>query len=231
MNQLILGTIVFVSVLFNAFSAVPEDTEAAIKARLEHELKTVYLNKLEQKFGDCGANPESCLSKIDNYMQVTLPQKELCFPYTLCGFYHCMEKNYHCSEVGVNYFTELAYPTCSQYVSNIGKKKFTAEGVKWIFSVMVCLQKGLIDECVYNGNCPVSSEKAVQKKTCDHITEFTLAYHPGCYINSASGVCHLPLSDKLAIWNTVRPYMTKRERQEAYKVIFECLIPGKLHGR
>lgn len=231
MKQFIIRTIVFISLLSNIAVSSAADTVPTIKAQLQSELKSVYLKKLEQKFGDCGATPESCLSQKDDYMQATLPQKDICFPYTMCGFYHCMENQYHCSDVGVNYFTKLAFPTCSQYEKNIGAKKFTDLGVKWIYSVMVCLQKGLIDECVLNGNCTVSANQTEQKKTCDHITEFTLAYHPGCYINSGVGVCHLPLSDKIAIWSTVNPFMTKRERQEAYKVIFECLVPSHVKVR
>lgn len=214
-----------------AFDVTAADTADTVKSQLQLELKSVYLKKLEQKFGDCGASPESCLSQVDNYMVASLPEREVCFPYTMCGFYNCMEKNYRCSDVGVHYFTKLAYPTCSQYVKNIGEKKFSEAGVKWIYSVMVCLQKGLVDECILNGNCAASSDRAEQKKTCDHITEFTLAYHPGCYINSGVGVCRLPLADKMAIWKTVSPFMTKRERQEAYKVIFNCLMPGRFHGR
>lgn len=233
MKILFIATFVIFTGLAAFSPATAADPADIVKSLLQQELKTVYLKKLEQKFGDCGANPESCLSQVDDYMVANLPKAagEICFPYTMCGFYKCMEKNYRCSEVGVDYFTKLAFPTCSQYVKNIGQKKFSETGVKWIYSVMICLQKGLIDECVLNGDCPVSSDREQQKKTCDHITEFTLAYHPGCYINSGVGVCRLPLADKMAIWKTVSPFMTKRERQEAYKVIFNCLKPGKANGR
>ena len=197
----------------------------SIKQKLENEIINLYLKKLEAKFGDCGATPSSCISNRDNYMVATLPRGEICLPYTMCGFYHCMENKYHCSDVGVNYFTELAYPTCSQYTQNIQENKFSQLGVEWIYSVMVCLQKGLVEECEINGNCQQKSPR----KICDHITDFTLAYHPGCYINSGVGVCHLPLKDKLAIWKTVSPFMTKRERQQAYKVVFHCLLPTKIN--
>lgn len=231
MSKILFKTTVFVGFFCYLGITIAADTPATIKASLQSELKTVYLKKMQTKFGDCGSTPESCLTQTDDYMVANFSKGEVCFPYTMCGFYHCMEKNYRCSDVGVNYFTELAFPTCSQYVSNIQKNKFSDLGIKWIYSVMVCLQKGLVDECLINGNCPVSTDKTEQKRTCDHITEFTLAYHPGCYINSGVGVCHLPLADKMAIWKTVNPYMTKRERQEAYKVIFDCLIPkGTIHG-
>lgn len=200
-----------------------ENPEIAIKDKLESELKGGYLKTLESLWGNCGSTPSSCLSLKDDYLQLSLPKKEMCFPYTMCGFYNCMEEKYRCSEVGVNYFTKLAHPTCSSYVKNISENQFSKVGVEWIYTVMVCLQKGLVDECEIKGNCPVDS----QKKTCEHIVDFTLSYHPGCYINSGVGVCRLPLKDKISIWKTVSPYLTRRERQEAYKVIFQCLIPTK----
>ncbi len=194
-----------------------------IKDILENNLKTDYLKSLEEKFGDCGSNPESCLSFDRGYARLNLPKKEMCFPYTMCGFYNCMEEKYKCESVGVDYFTKLARPTCNQYVKNINEGQFTKLGVEWIYSVMVCLQKGLVDECEVKRNCPTNN----RKKTCEHITEFTLSFHPGCYINSGIGVCKLPMKDKLNIWKTVNPYMTKREREEAYKVIFQCIVPKR----
>lgn len=212
--------ILFFSFLFsiNISAEVPESD---IKTKLESELKGTYLSSLENLWGKCGSPPESCLSLKDNYQLLTLPKKELCFPYTLCGFYQCMEEKYHCSEFGVDYFTKLAAPTCGAYLKNIAADKFSKVGIEWIYTVMVCLQKGLIDECAIKENCPESTPQ----KTCEHIVDFTLSYHPGCYIKSGVGVCHLPLKDKNAIWKTVSPFLTSRERQEAYKVIFQCLKP------
>lgn len=195
---------------------------------LQNDLKNNYLSSLEEKWGDCGASPESCLSQKEDHVILNLPGKELCFPYTQCGFYNCMEEKFQCESVGVNYFTKLAFPTCSQYVKNVGQEKFSRQGVEWIYNVMVCLQKGLIDECEVRGNCQQTADLRERKKTCEHITEFTLAYHPGCYINSGVGICKLSLKDKHAIWKTVSPFLTDRERQEAYKVIFHCLKPKKL---
>lgn len=219
MKYLLLAFFIFSS---NLLAAIPG---IEIKDILERNLKTTYLSSLEKKWGDCGSTPESCLSQKDDYQYLTLPKKESCFPYTTCGFYNCMEEKYQCESVGVNYFTKLAHPTCSAYVKNINEGVFTKVGVEWIYTVMVCLQKGLIDECEVKGNCPTSSDKKEQEKTCNHITEFTLAYHPGCYINSGVGVCKLPMKDKLNIWKTVGPYLTARERQEAYKVVFQCYNP------
>jgi hypothetical protein len=218
---MIKKTVLLFFISLNLMAASPE---YPIKGQLENELRGTYLNSLENIWGKCGSSNASCLTQKDDFIQLNLPKKELCFPYTQCGFYNCMEDKYHCTDVGVNYFTKLAHPTCSAYVKNISENKFTQAGVEWIYNVMVCLQKGLVDECEIKGNCNLET----QKKTCNHIVEFTLAYHPGCYINSGVGVCHLPLQDKTAIWKTVNPYLTSRERQEAFKVIFHCFNPMQI---
>ena len=219
--------ILFVLIVLNITCSYAQSTAQQIKSELQFELSTEYIKKLEEKFGECQSNVQSCLKQKNNYMMASLPRGEVCFPYTMCGFYNCMEKKYKCSDVGVNYFTKLAFPTCSAYEANIVKEEFSDTGIEWIYTVMVCLQKGLINECEITGHCPTGTNPELQKKTCDHITDFTLSYHPGCYINSGVGVCHLPLKDKLAIWKTVNPFMTDREKQEAYKVIFKCFNPKK----
>ena len=225
-NKTIIYSLFIALTLSFSFADANETTDR-IKKQLQDELSNQYLKKLEMKWGNCGADPASCLTKKDDYITANLPGAEICFPYTMCGFYHCMENIYHCNSVGVRYFTDLAFPTCSAYEANIVKNNFSNKAIEWIYTVMVCLQKGLIDECEIAGHCSKETEAALQKKTCDHITEFTLKYHPGCYINSGIGVCHLPLKDKLNIWKTVSPFMTKREKKEASKVIFECFIPKK----
>jgi len=218
---------IFVS-LFHSLNFLKADADIPgieIKKVLENELLTQYLPSLEKLWGNCGTSPESCLTLVDeSYYELNLPKKSLCFPNTKCGFYKCMEKNYQCESVGVNYFTKLAYPTCSAYEKNIQNLEFTKVGVEWVYTVMVCLQKGLIDECIKNGRC-APPEINERKKVCDQITDFTLRYHPGCYIHSGVGVCRLPIKDKIAIWKTVSPYLTTREKEEAKKVIFYCLKP------
>ncbi len=183
-----------------------------------------YLPEVNRQLGECTSGNEKthCLQTIDQYQVLETTQKNICFPSTNCHFYKCMEKTYQCESQGVDYFTNLAFPTCSQYVSNIDQLKFSRVGIEWIYSVMVCLQKGLVDECEVLGNC----SQGTPKKSCQYIVDFTLKFHPGCYINSGVGVCRLPLKDKIQIWKTVRPFLTKNERKEAYKVIFHCLKNG-----
>lgn len=186
--------------------------------RLQSHLHDEYFPEIETLIGDCVG--DSCISqRADGAYQIKTRDGVACLPYTNCEFYQCMEEKFQCAPEGVNYFTELAHPTCSQYVKNIDLNHFSKKGVEWIYSVMVCLQKGLVEECEVKGNCT----QETRKKTCDYITEFTLKFHPGCYINSGVGVCKLPLKDKLAIWKTVKPYLTPRERIEAYKVVFHCV--------
>lgn len=184
---------------------------------LEQDLMENYRPYLESQLGTC--QDENCLSISEEGSVLKVASKSVCFPYTNCGFYKCMEDKYRCSEVGVHYFSKLAYPTCSAYRANIKKNKFTQKGVEWIYNVMVCLQKGLVEECDVQGNCA----QETRKKVCDHITDYTLSFHPSCYINSGVGVCKLPLKDQLNIWKTVGPFLTDRERVEAYKVVAYCL--------
>lgn len=187
---------------------------------LQNEINQNYIPKLNTYLGECSSY--DCLLIKNEYRALLTQKGKVCLPYTQCGFYKCMEEKYQCKKEGVIYFTDLALPTCKQYVSNIKKSIFSQKGHDWIYSVMVCLQKGLIDECEINQNC----QKETPKKTCDHITEFTLRFHPGCYLNSGVGICRLPLKDKINIWKTVSPFLTHREREEAYKVILTCIRGG-----
>lgn len=187
---------------------------------LNEDLRNEYFLEAQAALGECVDG--NCLKEEKNE-RIFFDEggEEHCYPNTTCGYYECMERKYQCMDVGVVYFKELAKPTCESYVSNIKKGIFTEKGKDWIYRVMVCLQKGLFEECSLRGNCP---QEESNEKTCHHITEFTLKFHPGCYINSGVGVCKLPLKDQLNIWKTVGPYLTKREKEEAKKVIRYCLF-------
>ncbi len=198
-------------------SALPQE----LLRQLQGDLETAYLDGAQEILGHCAEG--NCLQEnsFGGREFVDEAGKRHCYPYTNCEYYRCMEKEYRCLDVGVEYFANLAKPTCEAYVSNIKKGKFSSKGKDWIFNVMVCLQKGLFDECALKGNCPQSESN---EKTCQHITEFTLKFHPGCYIKSGVGVCKLPLKDQINIWRTVGPFLTDRERIEAYKVVRYCLF-------
>lgn len=192
------------------------ETEDEIKLELNNYLENDYLVFLENELG-CTSN--ECIVRENTYRVYQSINGKVCFPGTNCEFYKCMENKYNCSPLGVNYFTELAYPTCSSYVENIKKNYFTKKGIRWIYSVMVCLQKGLVEECDINKNCEQESDREV----CDHIVNYTLDFHPSCYLNSGVGVCKLPLKDKINIWRTVSPYLTDDEREQAYRTVFSCV--------
>ena len=89
---------------------------------------------------------------------------------------------------------------------------------------MVCLQKGLIDECELKKNC----SKPTKKETCDYITKFTLEFHPSCYLNSGVGVCKLPMKDKINIWRTVAKYLTRDELDQAISTVKSCIIKERV---
>jgi hypothetical protein len=194
-----------------------EKTKNEIIKKLKTNIHGEYLDSLKAQWGDCESG--NCLNQTDDVYKYSFLKRDICLPNTTCGFYKCMEEKYKCDPVGVNYFTELAVPTCSTYVKNINKNYFTKKGIKWIYSVMVCLQKGLIEECDERDNC----QKSTRKETCDHITKYTLEFHPSCYLNSGVGVCKLPLKDKINIWRTVAKYLTNEETVQAFRVVFKCL--------
>lgn len=200
---------------------LPERLPQRLLGKLQASLETDYLKKAQETLGNCASG--ECLKTDSLGGKAFLDQAGTthCYPYTNCEYYRCMEDEYRCMDVGVEYFKNLAKPTCEAYVSNVKKGKFTAKGKEWIFNVMVCLQKGLFEECSLKGNCPKSESN---EKTCKHITEFTLKFHPGCYINSGVGVCKLPLKDQINIWRTVGPFLTAREKEEAFKVVRYCLF-------
>lgn len=199
----------------------PSPDIQTIISGLNQDLENQYFQAAQAQLGECPE--ENCLSKTEYGASLFIDNtgQKHCYPGTNCEYYRCMEEKYRCLDVGVEYFANLAKPTCEAYVSNLAKDKFGPKGKEWIYTVMVCLQKGLFEECSLRGNCPESESN---QKTCEHITEFTLKFHPGCYINSGVGVCKLPIKDQMNIWRTVGPFLTDRERIEAYKVVRYCLF-------
>jgi hypothetical protein len=150
-----------------------------VKQELERHLQQEYLEQVLETHGPCFGD-QDCLIDQKTHVEIQLEQQTLCYPYTRCGFYECMETQYPCSSVGLNYFTKLAAPTCRNYVSNIQQDRFSQEGVEWIYEVMVCLQKGLFEECGLEGRC----QRATVRESCEYIVDFTLSFHPGCYLES-----------------------------------------------
>jgi hypothetical protein len=185
-----------------------------------------YTPLLNQVNSNKGFEKIKCNDLDDYHYILDHHDKEICLPESNCQFYKCMEKKYSCSSVNVKYFKDLAFPTCSMYVTNMKVNKFSDEGIEWIYSVMLCLQKGLVDECELGLKC----DKGNTKASCDYITKFTLEFHPGCYLNSGVGVCQLSAQDQLAILNTVGPFLTFDESIEALKTSASCLKEAPLKG-
>lgn len=197
---------------------------------LQNDIKENFIPKMQSVRGVCDQkDTNGCVNQYtdlefgDYYTLSAEDNKEICLPYTECGFYHCMENKYHCEDEGVNYFTKFAAPACGKYIKNINRNKFSKKGTQWIYSVMVCLQKSLIEECELKGNC----NKETAKKTCSYINKFTIEFHSKCYLESGVGICKLPIKDKISIWNTVKEFLSTKERVQAYKVIFSCINPFK----
>jgi|GEM_PF-622531 len=205
---------------FNAKAEPTNSYADKVRAELDKDLSKDYLSWAQGELGLCSDG--NCLrTEVSGKVLIDEAGVEHCYPTTGCNYYKCMEGQYSCMDVGVGYFSKLAKPTCESYVANIKKDLFSKKGVDWIYRVMVCLQKGLFEECQVKGNCAKSESN---QATCDYIVDFTLKFHPGCYLESGVGVCKLPLKDQINIWKTVGPYLTNRERIEAFKVVRSCLF-------
>jgi len=67
--------------------------------------------------------------------------------------------------------------------------RLSAQGKRWIEDVRPCLQDAM----------EVLSDTA----SCNLVREHGYSIHPGCYVDN--GFCELPITDMLAILNTVAP--------------------------
>ena len=205
-----------------------KDYDNQIVSDFQYEIKTDYVIKVQSLLGKC--DQENCIQERRStyfgrpYLTLKTSDDTICLPYTDCEFYKCMEEKYQCDKHGIDYFTDFAYPACSNYKRNLAKKKFTQKGHDWIYSVMICLQKGLIDECEINNNCQQESAK----KTCEYIKSSTLTFHPDCYLNSGVGVCHLSIKDKVNIWRTIARFLTNDELKQAVETIKGCIIGERI---
>ncbi len=217
----------FIILLFNggALARTSSRYVENAKAQLHQNLHGAYLQEVMALLGECNylSSQRECLNFVGDWVTLKTSAGEACYPYTMCGYYQCMEERYQCSRVGFPYLNRLAYPACKYYERNIQRGHFTRAGVEWVYQVMVCLQKKLFEECEVKGSCPAEQED--RQSTCGHITEITLDHHLSCYLDSGVGVCHLPFKDKMGIWRTLSKFLTPREIEEAYKIIFHCIKP------
>lgn len=107
-------------------------------------------------------------------------------PPQSCDFYtSCAEETLHCGSDG--YPVRYGAKNCGRFVHNLGA--FSPSGQAWVWRVMTCLQRALVEPV---GRCGA---------TCQVIEDAAFASHPVCYVDS--GVCDLPLQDLVEIVVTV----------------------------
>lgn len=100
-----------------------------------------------------------------------------------CTFYKaCLEVHYHCGPPG--YPLAYGYKICERFLAH--KAELTREGQKWMFTVMLCLQKRLVP--LVDGS--------MEDISCDELRHYAYSTHPGCYV--ATGFCELGLKDWVA---------------------------------
>ena len=105
-----------------------------------------------------------------------------------CDYYLCREQKRaeSCGEEG--YYLGFARRYCMLFTENT-IPRLSSQGKNWIEAVRPCLQEGM----------EVLSDEA----SCRLVSDHGYSIHPGCYVDT--GFCELPVSDMLAILNTVAP--------------------------
>jgi hypothetical protein len=89
-----------------------------------------------------------------------------------CQFYECAaygaRDQMQCRE-GNNYFWDYGRKYCNRFV-NETRQNLTAEGQRWMYGVLACLQRALREGCD-GGRC----------RTCQQARNWGFRSHPGCY--------------------------------------------------
>ncbi|KAF0413258.1 hypothetical protein F8M41_007779 [Gigaspora margarita] len=103
-----------------------------------------------------------------------------------CNFYmDCLEKKFHCGNKG--YPLEFGLKYCEKFSENA--HLFSSSGKEWVSKTKLCLQDSLVQ--VYEND----------SSTCSEIKDKALSSHANCYVSS--GICLLPPSDWLALFETI----------------------------
>jgi hypothetical protein len=135
-----------------------------------------------------------------------------------CSFYSaCLEAQHPCGEAG--YGLGYGEKYCNAFANNPG---FSAAGVAWVDSTMLCLQKHLAS----------LSTKGLPSMTCDAVTDDAFASHPACYTQPGASICDLGPSDALQVLRTISAtdLLSSRALTQEASVVRTCVahIFGRL---
>lgn len=183
--------------------AVATDTDGRSLLQ-SFELGSAVSQKLEEPQGETpSATCKTCISPG------ILCQDKCQNPPQTCTFYSsCAEAALPCGSSG--YAIGYGLRNCNKFMQRLSH--FSAAGQAWIFRVMTCLQKFLI-----NG--------PLQRCTldCSSLKSDAFGSHPICYVNS--GVCDLPISDWLQLVITIRDdLLTLDTLKQAVTTGGNCLV-------
>lgn len=130
-------------------------------------------------------------------------------PPQTCTFYSsCAEAALPCGNSG--YAIGYGLKNCNKFMQRL--THFSAAGQAWIFRVMTCLQKFLINGPLQR--CGLD---------CSSLKSDAFGSHPTCYVNS--GVCDLPISDWVQLVITIRDdLLTLDTLKQAVTTGGNCLV-------
>lgn len=174
------------SVIVSATSAAGEPLLGAFDlsspATSQEGLRRAAISKDIPEERDANATCSACTSPA------VLCQPSCQTPPQTCAFYRtCAEAALPCGASG--YALGYGQANCDRFLRRLSH--FSQQGQAWIFRVMTCLQRFLIDGPLLR--CGL---------TCDALKEDAFSSHPGCYLDS--GVCALPVWDWVQLVVTIR---------------------------
>jgi len=137
-----------------------------------------------------------------------------------CSYYSaCLEAKRPCGEAG--YALGYGEKYCNAFANNAA---FSAAGVAWVNSTMLCLQKHLAS----------LSSDTLASMTCTAVTDDAFASHPDCYTQPGASICDLGPSDALQVLRTISAsdLLSSRAIKQEASVVRTCVfhIVGRLFG-
>lgn len=134
-----------------------------------------------------------------------------------CSYYSaCLEAQRPCGERG--YGLGYGEKYCNAFANNAA---FSAAGIAWVNSTMLCLQQHL-------------ASIAANQLSCDALTDDAFASHPACYTRPGASICDLGPSDALQVLNTISAtdLLSSRALKQEASVVRTCVVQifGRLLG-
>lgn len=176
---------------------IKQISNGTFQCRISTHTYCYYPCMVEKYHLDSGPVYDDCLCDANG----SLPQHPVLLPASCyipdgndCGWYRqCLARMYDCTGQ-TNYAINYGEKYCNLY--NQSKLAFSPRALQWLDEARKCLQVALVPLLRLCREPP----------TCQSISDTAFASHVPCYVSPYQGfsVCHLPLSDWIRIFWTIK---------------------------